>query len=127
MKKIIMLLLCTATLICTMLILQVPQKKSFKQPPLSSSKSTSFYSSSNTPLSQGNSSAVQTNATQSDSYTVKEYHGHLAVFKNQETVPFVEYETDVDLLPDQDRNTLKNGKTVHTMAEVEKIVEDYDS
>ena len=127
MKKIIMLLLCTAALIFTILVLQVPQQKPPKEQTTSSSKSTSFYFSSNAELSQENSSAVQTDTKQNDSYTVKEYQGHLAVFKNQETIPFIEYETDINLLPEKDRDTLKTGKTVHTMAEVEKIVEDYDS
>lgn len=127
MKKIIMLLLCTAALIFTILVLQIPQQKSMNEQPIPSSKSMSFYSSSNASLSQENSSAVQTDTNQSDTYTVKEYQGHLAVFRNQETFPFLEYETDVALLPEKDRDTLKTGKTVHTMAEVEKIVEDYDS
>lgn len=127
MKKFIMLLLCTAALIFTILVLQVPQQKPLNKQPAPSSKSTSFYFSSNAAVSQENSSAVQTNIKQSDSYTVKEYQGHLAVFRNQEKVPFLEYGTDVDLLPEKDRETLKTGKTVHTMAEVEKIVEDYDS
>ena len=127
MKKIIMLLLCTAALIFTILVLQIPQQKPPNEQPIPSSKSMSFYSSSNASLSQGNSSAVQTDTKQSDTYTVKEYQGHLAVFRNQETVPFLEYETDVAMLPEKDRDTLKTGKTVHTMAEVEKIVEDYDS
>lgn len=122
-----MLLLCTAALIFTILVLQIPQQKPPNEQPIPSSKSMSFYSSSNASLSQGNSSAVQTDTKQSDTYTVKEYQGHLAVFRNQETVPFLEYETDVAMLPEKDRDTLKTGKTVHTMAEVEKIVEDYDS
>ena len=127
MKKIVILLLCTAALIFTMMIIPITQRKPFKEPTPSSSENTSFYSSSNARLSQENSSAVQTDTKQSDIYVVKEYQGHLAVFKNQETTPFLEYGTDVELLPEQDRNALKAGKTVHTMAEVEKIIEDYDS
>ena len=127
MKKIMMMLLCTAALICTILVFQVPQKKPLKTQPSPVSNSASLYSSSKAAVSQENSSAVQTDTKQSETYTVKAYRGHLAVFRNQETVPFLEYETDVDLLPEQDRDTLKTGKTVHTMAEVEKIVEDYDS
>ena len=127
MKKIIMLLLCTAALIFTILFLQIPQKKPSNEQLLSSSKSTSFYFSSNAAVSQESSSAVQTGTKQSESYTVKEYRGHLAVFRDEETVPFLEYETDVDLLPEKDQEMLKTGRTVHTMAEVEKIVEDYDS
>lgn len=126
MKKIAMLLLCTAALIFVMVSVQPSQQKTPKVPSASSSNSMSFHSNSNTEFSQ-ESSAVPTDTKQSDSYTVKEYQGHLAVFKNSDTVPFLEYGTDIQLLPEKDRDTLKEGKTVHTMAEVEKIVEDYDS
>lgn len=126
MKKIAMLLLCTAALIFVMVSVQPSQQKTPKEPSASSSNSMSFNSNSNTEFSQ-ESSAVPADTKQSDSYTVKEYQGHLAVFKNNDTVPFLEYETDIQLLPEKDRDILKEGKTVHTMAEVEKIVEDYDS
>lgn len=126
MKKTVMLLLCTAALIFVMVSIQPSQQKTPKEPSASSSNSTSFNSNSNTEFSQ-ESSAVPTDTKQSDSYTVKEYQGHLAVFKNNDAVPFLEYETDIQLLPEKDRDILKEGKTVHTMAEVEKIVEDYDS
>ncbi len=48
------------------------------------------------------------------------------VYRSGESTPFREYNTDVQILPKADRTALEHGKTVHTMAEVEKIVEDYD-
>ncbi len=65
-------------------------------------------------------------ASDSDLYIVKEYKGHIGVYRNGEKTPFREYQTDVAVLPKADQTALKQGKVLHSMAEVEKLVEDYD-
>lgn len=123
------LLLCIAAVFLTAsLILRItkttPQQKVLLQ--TSSAKSTSYYFTSNTPSSQENSSTTPAQAGKNDVYIVKEYQGHIGVYRNHETKPFKEYETDVLVLPKSDQQELEEGKTAHTMAEVEKMVEDYD-
>lgn len=126
MKKAAPLLLCAAAVIITaILILNSPGQQP-KPLPASSEKSMSYYFTSNTPSSQENGSTAPAQAGKNDIYLVKEYQGHIGVYRNHETKPFKEYDTDVLILPKSDQIELKQGKTAHTMAEVEKMVEDYD-
>lgn len=127
MKKIAVLLCITAAavLVTTGLVLNRPKQR-IQTLPASSEKSTSSYFTSNTPSSQENSGTTPAQAGQNDIYIVKEYQGHIGVYRNNETKPFKEYDTDILILPKSDQDALKRGKTVHTLAEVEKIIEDYD-
>lgn len=126
MKKATAVLLCAAAVIFTASFLLNGPKQQTKTLSVSSKKSTSYYSTSNTVSSQENGITAPTQAGKSDTYIVKEYEGHIGVYRNNETKPFKEYDTDVLILPKSDQVKLKQGKTAHTMAEVEKMVEDFD-
>lgn len=128
-KKVSVLLCCAIAVltICTVLFLGrhvFPQQE--KTISASSPKSMLSYSTSNTTSSQGSSPAAQTLASGPDIYLVKEYKGHIGVYRNGEKTPFREYPTDVAVLPQADQAALKQGKALHSMEEVEKLVEDYD-
>ena len=49
---------------------------------------------------------------QQEIYTIKEYDGKIAVYKNGENKPMEVYESYVSLLPEADRQKLQNGLTV---------------
>lgn len=93
----------------------------------SSEKSMSSYSTSKATSSQENTSAAQTLASESETYVVREYNGHIGVFRDSETTPFREFQTDVSVLPKDDQLALQKGKVLHSMADVERLMEDYDS
>ncbi len=60
-------------------------------------------------------------------YTVAEYQGKIAVFKNGGSIPFEIYDSYVETLPDHDRELLKNGIRADSTDELQKIIEDYTS
>lgn len=98
-----------------------------------SSNSTSILDniSSNQSASQEESgiaaqSAAQSSAASSSYYVIREYNGHIAVYENDSTVPFEEFQTEVDVLPDADQKELEDGIVVNTMTEVRQRVEDFD-
>lgn len=126
MKKATILLYCIAVVILAAAFLFSGSKQQTRTLPASSEKSMSNYFTSNTPSSQENSSTAAAQAGKNDLYIVKEYKGHIGVYRNHEAKPFKEFETDVLVLPKTDQMELEQGKTAHTMAEVEKMVEDYD-
>ena len=128
-KKVTILLCCFAALtVCAIFFLNSNgTRQQEKILSVSSEKSMSNYFTSNATSSQENSSATATLASGSNVYIVKEYKGHIGVYRNNEAKPFREYQTDVLVLPKNDQVALERGKVVRTMAEVEKLVEDYDS
>lgn len=62
-----------------------------------------------------------------DFYTVKEYDGKIAVYKNEETKPYVVYDAYVSLLPQQDIELLKKGIVTDNKEYLQSIIEDYTS
>lgn len=62
-----------------------------------------------------------------DYYTVTEYQGKIAVFKNNDTVPLDVYDSYVSVLPQHDRELLKNGIRTESTSELQRIIEDYTS
>ena len=62
-----------------------------------------------------------------DYYTITEYQGKIAVFKNGDTVPLDVYDSYVSVLPQHDRELLKNGIRTENTSELQKIIEDYTS
>lgn len=60
-------------------------------------------------------------------YTVKEYEGKVAIFRDNETEPFNIYNSYVSVLPDSDQKKLKKGITVSSTEELQEIIEDYTS
>lgn len=127
-KKSLILLCCAAALVVCAVLLPNPAGKNPRgeKAPASSGSSMISYSTSNATSSQENASAAQVLASGADLYIVREYEGHIGVYRSGETKPFREYGTDVAVLPQADRTALEKGKVLHSMAEVEKLVEDYD-
>lgn len=67
------------------------------------------------------------NETANSRYTVEEYQGKIAVFKDGEAVPYEIFDTYVAVLPEHDRQLLKDGINVSSETELQKIIEDYTS
>lgn len=126
MKKASMLLLCAMVILILVLVVGFPQKlQNKKEPALSSSTNISYHFTSKEPVSQ-ESSEVDVMAGEKDYYTVKEYNGHIGVFRNEETEPFEEIQVDVNLFPETDRDLLKQGIKAHTPEELNAVIEDYE-
>lgn len=62
-----------------------------------------------------------------DYYTVAEYDGKIAVFKNEENIPLEIFDSYAAVLPEADRELLRNGIRVNSTEELQKIIEDYTS
>lgn len=62
-----------------------------------------------------------------DYYTITEYQGKIAVFKNDDTIPIDVYDSYVSVLPQHDRELLQNGIRTESTSELQKIIEDYTS
>ncbi len=62
-----------------------------------------------------------------DYYTIKEYNGKVAVFKNNEVNPTTVFESYTSLLPEKDRQRLQNGIRVESKEELQKVIEDFTS
>lgn len=60
-------------------------------------------------------------------YTVTEYRGKIAVFKNSESVPVDIFDVYVSTLPQHDRTQIEEGIRIETPEELQKIIEDYTS
>lgn len=63
----------------------------------------------------------------SDYFTVKEYDGKIAVYKNEEEKPYVVYDAYVSLLPEQDAERLKEGIVTDDKEYLQSVIEDYTS
>ncbi len=62
-----------------------------------------------------------------DYFTVKEYEGKIAVYKNDEESPYIVYDAYVSLLPQQDVERLKEGIVTDNQTYLQSIIEDYTS
>ncbi len=62
-----------------------------------------------------------------DYFTIKEYEGKVAVYKNNETKPYVVYDSYVSLLPEQDIELLKKGIVTDDKLYLQSVIEDYTS
>ncbi len=58
-------------------------------------------------------------------YTLKDYHGKLALFETGRTTPSEVYEIYTRLLPEQDVLHLQQGIPVQSDAELERLLEDF--
>lgn len=63
--------------------------------------------------------------TTSNTYTVKEYEGQVAVFSDDNDMPIKVFETSVSSLPECDRKLLSTGITVDSPEELQRIIEDF--
>ena len=55
-------------------------------------------------------------------YTLKDYNGRLALFESNDTKPKAVYEIFTSTLPEADQINLKNGITVTSEKEVQKLI-----
>lgn len=75
--------------------------------------------------SNTNAEETSIQITVNDKYTVREFEGQIGIFTNDEAKPIEVFETSVSLLPQSDRELLKNGITVDTPEELQKLIEDF--
>lgn len=59
-------------------------------------------------------------------YILREYEGHLALFRGHVDKPFRILDTEVWLLPEEDRLAVQEGIFVETEAELRSLLEDWD-
>ncbi len=60
-------------------------------------------------------------------YILKPYNGKLAIYKNSSSVPYKVYNIQIDTLPKTDIELLKNGISVKSEQELNKLIADYTS
>ena len=59
------------------------------------------------------------------SYTLSEYQGQLALFRDGETEPIARYEAYTNLLPPGDAALIQAGIPVSTQEELQRLLEDF--
>lgn len=132
MKKASVLLACAMGILILVLISGYPQKLwGRNETASSSSQNVSYHFTAKESSSQENSEVdVMADENNSSSayelYTVKEYNGHIGVFRNEEAEPFEEIQVNIDLFPETDQVLLKQGIQAHTPEELNGIIEDYE-
>lgn len=78
------------------------------------------------PASQENSETSASQAA-SSAYIIREYKGHIGVFRDGEPEPFQELDVLFDTLPPSDRALLTKGIHAETEAQLRSLLEDYAS
>lgn len=61
------------------------------------------------------------------SYTVRAYHGKIAVFEAGSSEPIKITDTDIRILPQADKKLLETGIPADSLSDISKILEDYCS
>lgn len=59
-------------------------------------------------------------------FCVKLENGKIVVYKKGEQTPFETLDTDPAVLPDKDKDDLKNGIYLKTESELKRLIEDFD-
>lgn len=97
----------------------------------SSTTSNTFNNSTSNILSSQESSFISVQSSESSSfsslYLVKEYQGHIGIFKHGEENPFQEIKIPVKDLPEADQKILSEGIPANDQNELNRIIEDYES
>lgn len=127
MKKTSMLLLCVITLLTVLVVLGLPHRN--RQAGTSSAADTIMSSNftSIAPSSQESSAIIAAASNQDESlYIVKEYNGHIGVFRDGDKLPFEEIDIDVNIFPEEDQKLLHNGIQARGTAELTRVIEDYE-
>lgn len=60
-------------------------------------------------------------------YTLKDYNGKLAVFKDEAQIPYEIFDVFTSNLPKKDREAVKKGIKANGKEEITKIISDYVS
>lgn len=130
-KKASMVFLCAVALLAVVIAVEYPLQRT-SRPPASSAKKAPSVSSNFTAIvpSSQESSEIITTARANDSdagvvYTVKEYQGHIGVFRGEEASPFEEIKIDVAIFPKADQELLKEGIKAYGTQDLNRIIEDY--
>lgn len=127
MKKTSMLLLCVIALLTILVVLDVPYTNRQAKTDPSSDKNVSSNFTSIEPSSQ-ESHAMTAAASQQDEdlYIVKEYNGHIGVFRDGDKLPFKEINKDISIFPEEDQRLLRDGIQARGAAELTLVIEDYE-
>ncbi len=75
----------------------------------------------------GSPAAQPVSLSVTESYTLRDYDGRLALFVGAASEPVIVYYTRTDSLPEPDAQMLAEGITVYDYAELRALVEDYTS
>ena len=70
---------------------------------------------------------VQNTQETQSSYLVQEYSGKIAVYRDGGSSPYRIYDVYVNTLPEYDRDLLAQGIPVETLAQLNRLIEDYTS
>lgn len=127
MRKIISLTVCTVLVILLLTLTLLTANQSRIEPYSSpSSQNGQIYSTANPPSSQENSE-VTAMAEEAEAYVVREFEGHIGVFKGESDKPLQEVEVEVSSLPKADQLLLAGGIKVTGEKQLKSILEDYES
>ncbi|NLJ31206.1 MAG: hypothetical protein GX424_06355 [Clostridiales bacterium] len=125
MKKIAVMILCTAFIVVGLLYAGNTRRQPSPEP--SPASSNILYNSTAITASSQESSEIDVIASQSDVYTVKEYQGIIGIFHNSDIIPSQEIHVEVASLPAEDQQLLKKGIRVYSRDKLNSIIEDYES
>lgn len=125
MKRTITVIILSVFIIAGLLYLGRPGQQ--PEPIPSAASSNIFINSTANTSSSQESSEINTLTSSIDVFTVKEYNGKIGIFFNEDPVPYQELNVDVSMLPDDAKKLLKDGIRAHSKAELNSIIENYDS
>ncbi|MVB11812.1 hypothetical protein CAFE_25380 [Caprobacter fermentans] len=127
MKKTSMLLLCVIALLTVLVVLGLPHwnRQSGSSSAPDSTASSNFTSIE--PSSQESSAIIAAASRQNeDLYIVREFDGHIGVFREGDKLPFEEIDIDVSIFPEEDQKLLHDGIQARGTAELTRVIEDYE-
>jgi hypothetical protein len=78
------------------------------------------------PIVSGTTVSAASDSPHETLYTLKEHEGKLALFVDGSSVPSQIFDTPTELLPEYDREMLKDGIVVNNETDLQKLIEDYD-
>ena len=127
MKKGLIAVSCVAfAAFIALLTVSIVELTSSNSSNLSAQRSNSSANSSSS-QSTNYTSTVANTSSATETYTIKAYNGHIAVFQNDATEPFRELNVAISSLPQADQTLLENGIVVHSLTDVNSVLEDYNS
>lgn len=86
-----------------------------------------LYADSDTKGAAADLSDSQVSITESPVFILREYEEKLALFRDSSASPAKIYDFDVTMLTEYDRNILREGITLYSQSEVDRLIEDLTS
>lgn len=127
MKKTSMLLLCVIALLTVLVVVGFPHNNRQGGTSSTADQIASSNFTSIAPSSQESSAIRAAASKQNESlYIVKEYNGHIGVFRDGDKLPFEEIDIDVSIFPEEDQKLLHDGIQARGTAELTRVIEDYE-